>query len=38
VTGYVAFFAATLYLVGVFLLPHAEIAEFQNGRIAEREG
>ena len=38
VTGYVAFFAATLYLVGVFLLPHAEIAELQDGRIAEREG
>ena len=38
VTGYVAFFAAALYLVGVFLLPHAEIAELQDGRIAEREG
>jgi hypothetical protein len=25
ITGYVAFFAATLYLVGVFLLPHDEM-------------
>jgi hypothetical protein len=37
-TGYVSFFAAALYLVGLFLLPHAEIAELQDGRIAEREG
>jgi hypothetical protein len=36
-TGYVAFFAAALYLVGVFLLPHEEIAEWQDGRMAESQ-